>query len=123
LRAPRLFFIEDNVDPWEPFDLTERDINHGNPCVIGTMIRREMLLDVGCFQEHRAWEDWAMFQRCAMIGAEIVHHDAIYIATSNPNSRNNTVKRPRKLAAEIQEANKNWKETYDRYQSNFTDNV
>ena len=113
LRAPRLFFLEHGKDPWEPFDLTKRDIEVGNPCVIGTMIRKSMFDEVGGFQEWEAWEDYALFHRCHLIGASIVHHDAIYLAMNNPYSRNNTIKNPQKLMKSIMKNNRKWKKSYD----------
>lgn len=114
LRAPRLFFTEGNKEPWEPFDLTERDMRVGNPCAIGTFVRKEMFDTVGGFQGFRAWEDWAMFQRCWMIGADIVHHDAIYFAEYDPESRNNTVYGPTVLHSEIVKSNQKWLRKYNR---------
>lgn len=108
LRVPRLMFVEGHKEPYEPFDLTKRDMNAGNPCPIGTLIRKEMFMDVGGFQEYPAWEDWAMFQRAWMLGADVVHHDAIYFASYRDESRNNTVENPNELFKQIISDNKKW---------------
>ena len=114
LRAPRLFFVDYGTEPVEPFDLRERNMAIGNPCVIGTLIRKSMFEEVGGFKEWRAYEDWAMWQRAWMLGAEIVHHDVAYLASHRQESRNNTVENPRKLMQEIIADNKKWLKKYNR---------
>lgn len=112
LRVPRLFFMEKGIEPYEPFDLTKRDMAVGNPCPIGTLIRKDLFVDIGGFQNYRAWEDWALFQRAWMTGAKIVHHDAIYFASHRVESRNNTVGSPAELHTQITTDNKKWLKKY-----------
>lgn len=112
LRVPRLFFTDDDRD-WEPFDLRERDMMEGNPCPIGTMIRKEMFIQCGGFKNWRAYEDFALFQRAWMLGAEIVHHDgAIYYSLDRLHSRNKAVDHPGTLVREIRKDNKEWLKYY-----------
>jgi glycosyltransferase involved in cell wall biosynthesis len=95
LRAPRLFLGDDEVG------LTARDIEHLNPCPVGTAIRKQMLFDCGGWPEFRAWEDWALFLRAYRRGATIAHTDAVYRAGVNPAGRNSTIRAPRRLHREI----------------------
>ena len=95
LRVPRLFIGDVEVD------LASRDIEHMNPCPVGTAIRREMLLDCGGWPEFRAWEDWALFLRAFRRGAVIEHTQAVYLAAPSPYGRNSTVTDSRRLHEEI----------------------
>ena len=95
LRVPRLDLGGIEVD------LTGRDIEHTNPCPVGTAIRKAMLADCGGWPEFKAWEDWALFLRASRRGAVIEHTQALYLAASNPDGRNSTVFSPRSLHKEI----------------------
>jgi glycosyltransferase involved in cell wall biosynthesis len=87
-----------------------RDIVDGiNPCPIGTLIHRELFDDVGGFWDERAWEDWSLFRRCVLIGADIRFvHDAVYHATHDHRGRNSTVTNPRELRTEILASHAGW---------------
>lgn len=90
LRAPRLVEIRGGGEREVP--LTDRHIEHLNPCCIGTMIRRHTLLDCGGFPDFPAWEDFALFLRAYRRGASIEHvPGAVYRAHVRPGSRNRTV--------------------------------
>ena len=109
LRAPRLTF----VDPLtklghEPFDLTKRDMNTGNPCPIGTLIRYDMFEDAQEFWNEEAYEDWSLFRRAWLLGATIEHTDAMYYAIDKPNSRNKKVDDPISLVRQIQYSHEEW---------------
>lgn len=107
LRAPAIRY-----DDADPVVLADRCIDGINPCVIGTLIRRELFIDAGGFWHERAWEDWSLFRRAWLLGAEIVHHpDAVYRVNTRPDSRNNTVRRPRELHRSIRAAHQAWMET------------
>lgn len=94
---------------YELVDLTGRDIDTINPCVIGTLIRRDLFIDAGGFWHERAWEDWSLFRRAWLLGARIVHHpDAVYHASTEAGSRNNTVTRPLDLLRDIRAAHTAW---------------
>lgn len=88
-----------------------RDIINGlNPCPIGTLIHRSMFDAVGGFWDEPAWEDWSLFRRAVLIGAEIVFvHDAIYHAADNPQGRNSTVRNPQALRRQILDSHERWK--------------
>lgn len=101
LRAPELHLVHPDGTIDIP-ELTTRDMNVTNQCAIGTMIRREMLLDVGGFWEEPAWEDWSLFRRCWLLGASIVHvPGAVYVSHVDPAGRNSTVQAKQKLHREI----------------------
>lgn len=107
LRAPSVMWIEDEM-PAAPVSLQDRDIELTNPCVIGTLIRKEMFESVGGFSNWRAWEDWALFLSCYRKGAVIEHvPNAVYVAHVSSNSRNNTVKNPAQLWEDIKLASIN----------------
>ncbi len=61
----------------------------GNHIVIGAMVRRELFDEVGGFRELAAAEDWDLWIRCWLAGAEITTcPDAIYRVHVHPGSRN-----------------------------------
>jgi glycosyltransferase involved in cell wall biosynthesis len=75
MAAPKLW-------PWQ-------DLRDGNFLVIGTLIRRELFLRVGCFNEWPLYEDWDLWQRCWRAGASIsTVPEAVYRAHQRPRSRN-----------------------------------
>jgi glycosyltransferase involved in cell wall biosynthesis len=101
LRAPAISLVTGKTVT-DPITLHDRDIEELNPCVIGTLIRRELFIDLGGFKEWRAWEDWCLFLRAHRSGATIEHvPNAVYRVTVRPGSRNNTVKDGKRLHAQI----------------------
>lgn len=65
------------------------DLRGGNWLVIGTLVERELFHRVGGFREWELYEDWDLWQRCTLAGAEIIEApDALYVARSDPRSRN-----------------------------------
>jgi len=89
---------------------TQRDIVHGmNPCPIGTLIHRSMFDAVGGFWDEPAWEDWSLFRRAVLAGAEIKFvPDAIYNAAFDPNGRNSTIPHPHQLRLQIIGSHDRW---------------
>lgn len=90
--------------------LEDRDIVNGiNPCPIGTMIHRRMFDEVGGFWNERAYEDWSLFRRAVLVGAEILFvPDAVYHAHSTPSGRNGTVPNARRLMRDIVRSHNQW---------------
>lgn len=83
-----------------------------NPCVIGTLIRRELFAEAGGFWSERAWEDWSLFRRAWLLGATIDHVPAaVYRVTVNPAGRNSTIDRPHSLHREILRSHATWLRT------------
>jgi cellulose synthase/poly-beta-1,6-N-acetylglucosamine synthase-like glycosyltransferase len=109
LRAPSVSWVTDGVAS-EPQSLAGRNIRVMNPCVIGTLIRKDMFDNVGGFWEERAYEDWSLFRRAWLRGARVGHvNDAVYIVHVSPNSRNNSIEDPMGLCREIKMSHKLWR--------------
>lgn len=109
LRAPAVRYIIGGQPEPPPMLYSERDIDYINPCVIGTLVRREMFDDVGGFWPEKAWEDWSLFRRCWLIGAVIVHHPAaVYRVNVNQSGRNNAVAGDRLLHRSIVLSHEIW---------------
>lgn len=108
LRAPAVWWREPDM-PSVPVTLSDRNIRVGNPCVIGTLIRKSMFDKVGGFWGERAYEDWSLFRRAWLLGDKIEHvPEAVYIANVRPESRNNTVYDPVGLCEEIKNSHRVW---------------
>jgi glycosyltransferase involved in cell wall biosynthesis len=107
LWAPAVRF---NDDP--PVVLDDRDIDSINPCVIGTLIHRDMFERSGRFWSEPGWEDWSLFRRAWLMGATI-HHvaDAVYHARTDRAGRNSTVKDPPALYRRIRRTHDAWLRT------------
>lgn len=83
-------------------------LRQGNWMVIGTLVQREVFLEVGGFQEWPIYEDWDLWTRCWLRGAEpVAVPDAHYVARVRPESRNRGPSRAMKLRyhREISQAN------------------
>jgi GT2 family glycosyltransferase len=111
LLAPAIREVVDGTPgPARTLDDERRNIDRGwNPCVIGTLIRREIFERAGGFWRERAWEDWSLFRRAWLLGEQI-HHvpDAVYRIHVNPAGRNATVAQPRQLHREILRSHALW---------------
>lgn len=60
-----------------------------NRAVIGTLVPRDLFLDVGGFGDEPIYEDWSLWLRCVREGAELVHvPGAVYRAWTRPRGRN-----------------------------------
>lgn len=108
LRAPAVRFVTAGTAPPPPTVL-RRDMATLNPCVIGTLIRRDLFAEVGGFWPERAWEDWSLFRRAWLTGATIAQvPDAVYRVNVDPTGRNSTVDRPHTLHREILRSHAAW---------------
>ena len=111
LRAPAVRYVCGSY-VGKPEVLDRRDIHRYNPCVIGTLIRRDLFAEAGGFWHERAWEDWSLFRRAHLLGAQVVHHPAaIYRAHVDPLGRNSTVRNPHALRREILRSHAAWLRT------------
>lgn len=111
LLAPAIREVVDGTPgPARTLDDGRRDIDRGwNPCVVGTLIRREIFELAGGFWPERAWEDWSLFRRAWLLGEPVVHvPDAVYRIHVNPSGRNGTVRNPRGLRSEILRSHAAW---------------
>ena len=76
--------------------------------VIGTLVRRELFLAAGGFRDLRAYEDWDLWIRCWMLGADpVLVTGAIYRAHRRAGGRN-IIKEAEALCKEIISYNRKW---------------
>lgn len=109
LRAPAVRFLDGTGIP-DPVVLDDRDIRRLNPCVVGTLIRRDMFHEAGGFWGERAWEDWSLFRRAWFLGARIEHvRAAVYAVHVDPGGRNSTIDRPKALHRDIIQSHTRWR--------------
>lgn len=110
LLAPAVRYVDDDRAEFRaPVTFEDRDIRRLNPCVIGTLIRREMFDEAGGFWPERAYEDWSLFRRCALIGAKIEHVPrAVYRAHTTADGRNSTVSNAPGLMQQIRSSHATW---------------
>lgn len=110
LRAPAVRYVVPGAPDPAPLVLDRRNISTMNPCVIGTLVRRQLFEEAGRFWPERAWEDWSLFRRCWLLGATIEHVPAaVYRVTVNSAGRNSTVDRPHTLHREILRSHAAWR--------------
>lgn len=73
----------------KPYMMPIKNMYATNFLVIGTMVNREMFLDLEGFKDMPALEDWDLFIRFALQGVELAQvHDAVYEIGFSPDSRN-----------------------------------
>lgn len=89
LRGPACTYDVAHPSLREPTLWPMGDLYDRNFLVIGTLVRREMFFAAGGFGEEPVYEDYALWCRCAALGASIeMIPDAVYLAWSRPDSRN-----------------------------------
>lgn len=98
LRAPAVRYVTETGHERLPHvpkvvghthDCTGDCLPEGNWLVVGTLARRQLLIDVGGWEEWPLYEDWALWARCHQAGATIeAIPSAVYRATWRPASRN-----------------------------------
>lgn len=89
LRQPSTLGVVDGVE--DPFSVVipAKPLLDGNYIVIGAFVRRTMFVAAGGFNALPAYEDWDLWIRCWLEGAEItVCPEAIYRVHVQPESRN-----------------------------------
>lgn len=81
------------------------NLRHNNYLVVGTLVQRDLFLQVGGFENYpHGFEDWSLWAKCWKAGAKVVPvRRAIYIAHVNPNSKHRTLWRDRAHQAEWHE--------------------
>lgn len=114
LRAPAVRFVTPGEADPEPVTFETRDIAKINPCVIGTLVRRSMLLPAGGFWNERAWEDWSLFRRCWLLGATIEHHPAAVYRATVGAGRNSTIVNRHQLYRDILTSHDQWQKARAR---------
>lgn len=89
-------------------DCTGDCLQYGNWIVVGAGVRRALVQEVGGWREYEVYEDFDLWQRCWLAGAEIVAvPDAIYRQHLRKGSRNHSLPRARmnEVHEEIERAN------------------
>lgn len=106
LQPATLGVVDGREDP-HPVVIPARPLIDANYLVIGTLVRRSQFYKVGGFREWPAWEDWDLWLRCWLDGAEpTVVPGAVYRVHASPCGRNNSLDRNAqlKLYQQIREA-------------------
>lgn len=89
LQPATLGVVGDREDPF-PVVIPKKPLLEGNYMVIGTVIRRDSFLRAGGFRDFTMYEDWDLWIRMALEGAQHVAVPlAVYRVHVNQNSRNN----------------------------------
>jgi GT2 family glycosyltransferase len=90
IRQPSTLGIVNGVEDDYPVLIPlKQNLLHGNHLVIGSMVRRSLLLEVGGFRELPILEDWDCWIRLWLAGAEIgTAPDAVYRVHVREGSRN-----------------------------------
>jgi len=99
VRAPAVTYAHANLNnltrPRVPkvaghhHDCTAECLPDGNWLVVGALVRRQLVLDVGGWRDFPVYEDWDLWLRCYLAGAtfEAIPR-AVYKAHARPDSRN-----------------------------------
>lgn len=89
LLAPAIEYVHAGVRRGRPAIPNKGRWPDLNECVIGTLVSRDLFLEVGGFRDLPSLEDYDLWLRCVRAGARIVHvPDAIYLVHVSPRSRN-----------------------------------
>lgn len=98
LLTPAVEYVARRGQRKRPMIWPEMDLRLGNWLVIGTLVQRQVFVEVGGFREWPLYEDWCLWQRCWKAGAEPVKvPDAVYVARVRGASRNRQPSRAEKL--------------------------
>ena len=81
-----------------PFFFPECSLVTGNWLVIGTLVQRDLFLEVGGFEDFpHGLEDWQFWAKCVKAGAKIWKvPDAVYIAHWSHKSKHHVLQRSRR---------------------------
>lgn len=107
LRGPSVVYVR-NGRPQPPKLWPACDLVDGNYLVIGTLVRKDLFIEVGGFRDWPLYEDWCLWQRCVLAGATVEQIPAaVYRAHVRTKSRNRAPARSEKLRwhHEIRRAN------------------
>lgn len=90
IRQPSTLGIVDGRPDDYPVLIPRRNLLEANFLVIGSMVRRALFLDVGGFDDYPVLEDWGLWLKLWIEGAQIGSApDAIYKVHVNQDGRNN----------------------------------
>lgn len=89
IRQPSTLGIVNGVSDDFAVLIPKKNLIEANYLIIGSMVRRDLFLDVGGFDDYPILEDWECWIRLVLAGARVGHcPDAIYKVHVNLNSRN-----------------------------------
>ena len=71
IRRPSTLGVVNGVDDAFEVMIPKKPLLEGNYIIIGAMVRREMIVKVGGFDEYEMSEDWAFWLKCVLEGATI----------------------------------------------------
>lgn len=79
------------------------DLRRDNFLVIGTVLRRDLFMQVGGFEDYpHGFEDWSLWAKCWKAGANVVQvPGAVYRAWSNPRSKHKLLWRNKRVQVEM----------------------
>ena len=90
LLQPSTLGVVDGREDQHPVLIPSKPLLDGNFMVIGTLVRRDQFLRVGGFHDYPLYEDWDLWIRCWLDGAQLVAvPSAIYRVHVREGSRNN----------------------------------
>jgi hypothetical protein len=113
LLTPAVQYVRGRQQP-TPKIWPRMPIEDGNWMVIGTAIPSSVFSQVGGFKEWPLYEDWCLWQRAMKAGCEPVDvPDAVYVAHTDPRSRNRAPARSVKLATHNAIRRANYPELYE----------
>jgi hypothetical protein len=105
IRAPRLVRVDAAGRRYPVRGLPQRNIERLNPLPVCSLARRGQVLAAGGFREWPHWEDWGLWLTMVRRGATYEHlTGATYYWHVSADSRNRTVRNPRRLHRQIKEA-------------------
>lgn len=89
IRQPSTLGVVDGVEDDAPVLIPKKSLLLGNYIVIGAMVLRDFFVRVGGFDDLPVAEDWSLWLRCWIEGAQITEcPNAIYKVHVRPGSRN-----------------------------------
>ncbi len=96
LLTPSVQYVRGTTRKQAPMIWPEMEITKGNWMIIGTVVPRDLFLEVGGFREYEWSEDWALWAMCLEAGADVIKvPTAVYTAYVQMRSRNRN--KPRRL--------------------------
>lgn len=99
---PNTIAVVDGVEEGVPQMIPRSNLFDSNCAVIGSMVSKEQFFKVGGFRELERLEDWDLFLRLYIDGAELVDvPEAIYRVGYRTDSRNQSDSKHAEIASEI----------------------
>jgi len=104
LLTPAVSYVRGSKRRTPPRIWPEVPFERGNWLVIGTLLPRDLFFSVGGFRDYgdppgsTGYEDWSLWARCYLAGAQVVKVSrAVYVAYWQASSRNHNADAPTRL--------------------------